>query len=77
MKRLLRVFQSKGEADAADADYWLTRPVPERIAAVETLRAFRHGTSARLARVLVVTQRKQGAVPGDREFAEDEEATLS
>jgi hypothetical protein len=57
MKRVLRVFKSKEEADAADADFWLHRPVSERIAAVEKLREFHHGSSARMARVLVVTQR--------------------
>jgi hypothetical protein len=66
MRREVRVFQDKESAESADAGYWLARPVPERIAAVETLRAFLHGTSSRLARVLVVTQREPREVPARR-----------
>ncbi|MFO0598581.1 MAG: hypothetical protein U0228_24960 [Myxococcaceae bacterium] len=59
MKRVVRVFRDKASAEAADVDYWLRRPVHERIAAVETLRAFVHGPSPRMKRVLVVMERKR------------------
>ncbi|MDP1917376.1 MAG: hypothetical protein Q8L14_14140 [Myxococcales bacterium] len=62
MKKVARVFKSFEEAEAADFGYWLTRPMAERIAAVEMLRVFRHGTGHRLERVLVVKHGPEGPV---------------
>lgn len=44
----------------ADVAYWRTRPIPERIAAVEILRRQHHGSTARLQRVARVVERAQG-----------------
>ncbi len=42
----------------ADAlPYWLSRPIEERLAAVEYLRRQQHGTGAKLQRVMVVIER--------------------
>jgi hypothetical protein len=43
-RRTVRVFKSFAEADVADQFSWLSRPMHERIAAVEALRVFAHGT---------------------------------
>jgi len=40
-----------------DLDYWLSRPLSERIEAVEILRAEMYGDSERLQRVARVVQR--------------------
>lgn len=53
------VYRMGGEPD--DRAYWLSRPVAERLAAVELLRAHHHGWTddalPRLPRVLRVVQR--------------------
>jgi len=43
-----------------DVAYWRSRPAPERIAAVETLRRQHHGSTARLQRSARVIERAQG-----------------
>jgi hypothetical protein len=56
----------RGTQAAADLAYWLSRPMAERIAAVEVLRQQAFGAKApgdaeqRLQRVCRVTQRQRG-----------------
>jgi hypothetical protein len=42
-----------------DTEYWLSRPVEERLEAVELLRRRNDGDSARVQRVAVVIKRAQ------------------
>jgi hypothetical protein len=65
MERVIKAIKRKDEA-AADLAYWLSRPMAERIAAVEVLRQQAFGTQAdpdveqRLQRVCRVAQRQRG-----------------
>ena len=53
------VTLTAGDDDLAAIDYWLTRPLSERFAAVEQLRREIPGTSARLQRVSRFVQRRR------------------
>jgi hypothetical protein len=46
----------------SDLEYWLRRPMSERLDAVEELRSFVDGTSKRLERVVVVVELSSGKV---------------
>jgi hypothetical protein len=65
MDRVIKKVQREEEA-AADLAYWLSRPMAERIAAVEVLRQQAFGAKAepdveqRLQRVCRVAQRQRG-----------------
>ena len=65
MERVFKKVKRSGEA-AADLAYWLSRPMAERIAAVEVLRQQAFGEKAprdaeqRLQRVCRITQRQRG-----------------
>lgn len=43
-----------------DLAYWLSRPLEERVSAVEILRRQHHGSSVRLQRVARIVKRSQG-----------------
>ena len=43
-----------------DLEYWLSKPLEERIAAVEYFRTQYYGSSARLQRTVRVVQRSRG-----------------
>jgi hypothetical protein len=47
------------QAAARDLAFWLSRPLAERIAAVETLRARVYGELPRLKRVVRVVRRRR------------------
>jgi len=65
MDRVVKKIARKDEA-AANLSYWLSRPVAERIAAVEVLRQQALGSEAipdaeqRLQRIFRVAQRQRG-----------------
>ena len=46
-------------AASRDLAYWLSRPLAERIAAVETLRERVYGNSQRLQRIARIVQRQR------------------
>ena len=56
-KIVKRIALSKSSSSRQDLKYWLSRPVQERLAAVELLRNQIYGRSTRLQRVARVIQR--------------------
>jgi len=64
LRRVVRVTTAATHASAHQSHrYWQTRPVTERLAAVEFLRRQHDGAGARLRRVLQLVDRPRGRVP--------------
>lgn len=62
IRKVVRITTNQGQA--SDYQYWITRPIAERLDAVEMLRqsylSFRTDVPARLQRIYRVTQQSRG-----------------
>ena len=57
IERVVRIRKLDSDTRREDLAYWLSRPLAERTAAVESLRRQYYGSAARLQRTARVVQR--------------------
>lgn len=60
MQKTIVKHSLRESTEPRDVEFWLSRPVEERIAAVEFLRRQYYGCSQRLQRLARVVQRTRG-----------------